>query len=72
MGYLGGYLEVHGESLMWIHVPTVSYVMLTLVIAFESGALMTFTCFGLSGLGGYLDDLLLIKLNLKQASIEIY
>jgi len=51
VGYLGGYTEVHGESLMWIHVPTVSYVMLTLVIAFESGALMTFTCFGVVGVG---------------------
>ena len=51
MGYLSGYLEVHGETPMRIHVHTVSYDMLTLVIAFESGALMTFTCFGVVGVG---------------------
>ena len=52
--------------------PTVSYDMLTLVIAFRSEVLVIFTCFGMVGLGGYFVDLLLIKLNLKQASIEIY
>ena len=62
MGYLGGYLEVHGESLMWIHVPTVSYVMLTLVIAFRSEVLVTFTCFGVVGVEWWFYDLLLIKL----------
>ena len=51
MGYLSGYLEVHVKTPMRIHDPTVSYVMLTLVIAFESGALMTFTCFGVVGVG---------------------
>ena len=49
-----------------------SYVMLTLVTAFRSGVSMTFTCFGVVGVGRLLDDLLLIKLNLKQASIVIY
>ena len=72
MGYLGGYLEAHGESLMRIYVPVVSYDMLTLVTAFRSGVSMIFTCFGVVGFGRLFDDLLLIELNLKQASIVIY
>ena len=60
MGYLGGYTEVHGESLMWIHVPTVSYDMLTLVIAFRSEVLVISTCFGVVGVEWWFYDLLLI------------
>ena len=57
---------------MWIHLPTVSYDMLTLVIAFRSEVLVIFTCFRVVGVGKLFYDLLLIKLNLKQASIVIY
>ena len=52
--------------------PTVSYDMLTLVIAFRNEVLVIFTCFGVVGVGRLFYDLLLIKLNLKQASVEIY
>ena len=56
MGYLGGYLEVHDKTPIKIHVPTVSYVMLTLATAFRSGVLMTFTCFGVVGVEWWFYD----------------
>ena len=62
MGYLSGYLEVHGETQMRIHVHTVSYDMLTLVIVNRSRSFEGFTCFGVIGLGRLFYDLLLIKL----------
>ena len=46
-------------------VPTVSYDMLTLVIAFRSEVLMTFTCFGVVGVEWWFYDLLLTNFNFK-------
>ena len=63
MGYLGGYLEAHGESLMRIYVPVVSYDMLTLVSAYGSGVSVIFTCFGVVEAEWWFVDLLLFKLN---------